>query len=168
MSQRSSRQQSDAPPPAESVFTPDCILTPWPCSFLFFFKKKKERKKRLSKLWTLVQLRCQAGRRKSGSSTGVSTGCRRHPFWGYKKKEEKKGEGPVVIPFAFQIPSVSRISIQAAQRARTHTHTRACADADAHKHTQRGTMSPDRAKFTQLWSQELQFSLLASATTTNC
>ncbi|KAF3860089.1 hypothetical protein F7725_000344 [Dissostichus mawsoni] len=30
MSHRSSRQHSDAPPPAESVFAPDCILHHYP------------------------------------------------------------------------------------------------------------------------------------------
>ena len=65
------------------------------------------------------------------------------------------GERLIVIPplLAFQIPSVSRISIQAARHTHTHTHT--LTRAHTHRGERGGTMSPDLAKFTQLWLQEL-------------
>ena len=62
------------------------------------------------------------------------------------------GEGlmvtPLPPPLVLQITSVSRISIKGDQHTRTNTQA---------------TMSPDLAKFTQLWLQEQKFTGWLSA-----
>lgn len=117
MSQRSSRQQRDAPPPAESVFAPDCIL-------------------RRRALRDYPNFQCYNAARSDVSQLGGRVA---HPVASPQPVvgvhfEAISGRGtdrnplfapsPPSSPSFFQIPSVRRISIQAANARRGYSVTR--------------------------------------------